>query len=187
MNHVCKQDWIDRHHWWQVRADRTAGTQLCRQKVWRGLRNFMNKDRSDHYSIELLSKWGVEKGTWKCLMFPPWRVGMTCVQPDQHWTHFKTKYERLPRDRVEHIWGLPELKLKPLWPVFNQRSFLECAVRFSALVKVSTNGSLPVSPENKLYKFQPKGDDPIPSHGGCCREESVLCQLHIGHTFLTHF
>ena len=38
-------------------------------------------------------------------------------------------------------------------------------------------------PENKLYKIQPRVDDPIPSHGGCCCEESVLCCLHIGHTF----
>ena len=39
-------------------------------------------------------------------------------------------------------------------------------------------------PGNKLYKIQPKVDDPIPSHGSCCREETVLCRLHIGHTFL---
>ena len=39
----------------------------------------------------------------------------------------------------------------------------------------------------KLYKIQPKVDDPIPSHGRCRREETVLCRLHIGHTFLTHF
>ena len=26
-------------------------------------------------------------------------------------------------------------------------------------------------PENKLYKIQPKMDDPIPSHGRCRREE----------------
>ena len=38
-------------------------------------------------------------------------------------------------------------------------------------------------PENKLYKIQPKVDDPIPSHGRCRREETVLCRLHIGHTF----
>ena len=42
-------------------------------------------------------------------------------------------------------------------------------------------------PENKLYKIQPKVDDPIPSHGRCRCEETVLCRLHIGHTFLTHF
>ena len=42
-------------------------------------------------------------------------------------------------------------------------------------------------PGNKLYKIQPKVDDPIPSHGRCRREETVLCRQHIGHTFLTHF
>ena len=39
-------------------------------------------------------------------------------------------------------------------------------------------------PENKLYKIQPKVDDPIPSHGRNRREETILCRLHIGHTFL---
>ena len=38
-------------------------------------------------------------------------------------------------------------------------------------------------PGNKLYKSQPKVDDPIPSHGRCRREETILCRLHIGHTF----
>ena len=42
-------------------------------------------------------------------------------------------------------------------------------------------------PENKLYKIQPKMDDPIQSHGRCRREEGVLCRLHIGHSFYTHF
>ena len=42
-------------------------------------------------------------------------------------------------------------------------------------------------PENRLYKIQPKVYDPMPSHGRCSREETALCQLHIGHTFLTHF
>ena len=42
-------------------------------------------------------------------------------------------------------------------------------------------------PEKKLYKIQPKVDDPIPSHGRCRCEETILCQLHIGHTFLTYF
>ena len=39
-------------------------------------------------------------------------------------------------------------------------------------------------PENKLFKIQPKADDPIPSHGHCCREKTVLRWLDIGHTFL---
>ena len=39
-------------------------------------------------------------------------------------------------------------------------------------------------PENKLYKIQPKVDDPIPSYGRCRREETILCRLHTGHTFL---
>ena len=44
-------------------------------------------------------------------------------------------------------------------------------------------------PENKLCKIQPKVDDPILSHGRCRREETILCRLHIGHTFFfkTHF
>ena len=42
-------------------------------------------------------------------------------------------------------------------------------------------------PENKLYKVQPKVDDHIPSRGRNRREETILCRLHIGHAFLTHF
>ena len=38
-------------------------------------------------------------------------------------------------------------------------------------------------PGSKLYKIQPKMDDPIPSHGRCRHEEAILCRLHIGHTF----
>ena len=38
-------------------------------------------------------------------------------------------------------------------------------------------------PGSKLYKIQPKVDDPIPSHGRCRHEEAILCRLHIGHTF----
>ena len=41
--------------------------------------------------------------------------------------------------------------------------------------------------ENKLYKIQRKVDGPIPSHGRNRREETILCRLHVGHTFLTHF
>ena len=35
-------------------------------------------------------------------------------------------------------------------------------------------------PENKLFKIQPKVDDPILSHGRCCLEESVLCGWLVG-------
>ena len=35
----------------------------------------------------------------------------------------------------------------------------------------------------KMYKLQPREDDPIPSHGRCRREESVLCRRQICHTF----
>ena len=38
-------------------------------------------------------------------------------------------------------------------------------------------------PGNKLYKIQPKVDDPIPCHGRCRHEETILCRLHTGHTF----
>ena len=41
--------------------------------------------------------------------------------------------------------------------------------------------------ENKLYKIQTEVDDPIPSHGRNRREETILCRLHIGHTFLKSF
>ena len=37
--------------------------------------------------------------------------------------------------------------------------------------------------ENQLYKIQLNVDGPIPSHGRCRSEETVLSQLHIGLTF----
>ena len=42
-------------------------------------------------------------------------------------------------------------------------------------------------PENMLYKTEPKLDNPIPSHGRYRLEQSVLCRLHVGHAFKTHF
>ena len=35
--------------------------------------------------------------------------------------------------------------------------------------------------------IQPKVNDLLPSQGRCCREESIVCRLHNGHTFLSHF
>ena len=45
-------------------------------------------------------------------------------------------------------------------------------------------------PGNKLYKIQPKVDDPVPSHGRCRHEERVLCSAdyiksHILNSFLS--
>ena len=52
------------------RADRLASTaniasglQLGRAEVLRGLRNFLNTDRSEHHSIDRLKERGVEKGS----------------------------------------------------------------------------------------------------------------------------
>ena len=39
-------------------------------------------------------------------------------------------------------------------------------------------------PGNKLYKIQPKVDDPIPSHGRCRREETIVYRLH---SYWSHF
>ena len=49
------------------------------------------------------------------------------------------------------------------------------------IVFASVSGHVGIR-ENKLYKIQPKVDDPIPPHGRCHCEETVLCRLHIGHT-----
>ena len=65
--------------------------------------------------------------------------------------------------------------------------YSDCKVLTNVYVKKLWQTEWESYPENKLYKIQPKVDDPIPSHGRCRREETVLCRLHIGHTFLTHF
>ena len=44
-------------------ADITAGLQLGRAEVLRGLRNFLNMDRPEHHSIDRLVERGVEKGS----------------------------------------------------------------------------------------------------------------------------
>ena len=44
-------------------ADFTAGLQLGRVEVLRGLRNFLNLDRLEHHSIDCLKERGVEKGS----------------------------------------------------------------------------------------------------------------------------
>ena len=44
-------------------ADTTSGLQLGRAEVLRGLRNFLNMDRPEHYSIDRLKERGVEKGS----------------------------------------------------------------------------------------------------------------------------
>ena len=43
-------------------ADIMSGLQLGRAEVLRGLRNFLNKDRPEHHSIDHLKERGVEKG-----------------------------------------------------------------------------------------------------------------------------
>ena len=44
-------------------ADITSGLQLGRVEVVRGLRDFLNMDRPEHYSIDRLNERGVEKGS----------------------------------------------------------------------------------------------------------------------------
>ena len=44
-------------------ADITSGLQLGRAEVLRGLRNFLNIDRPEHYSIDHLKERGVETGS----------------------------------------------------------------------------------------------------------------------------
>ena len=40
--------------------------------------------------------------------------------------------------------------------------------------------------DNKLFQIRPDLKVFLPSVSGCRKEESVLCRLHTGHTFLTH-
>ena len=49
--------------------DNISGLQLGRAEVLRGLRNFLNRDRPEHDSIDRLKERGVEKGN-----IPPSKV-----------------------------------------------------------------------------------------------------------------
>ena len=44
-------------------AEITSALQLGRAEVLRGLRNFLNRDRPEHHSIDRLKDRGVEKGS----------------------------------------------------------------------------------------------------------------------------
>ena len=49
--------------WQAQQISQISGLQLGRAEVFRGLRNFLTMDRSEHHSIDQLKERGVEKGS----------------------------------------------------------------------------------------------------------------------------
>ena len=64
--------------------------QLGRAEVLRGLRNFLNMDRSKDHSINRLKERGVEKGSGRHSTLRG--RGTICVQPDKHGQCFEDNF-----------------------------------------------------------------------------------------------
>ena len=83
----------------------TSGLQLGRAEVLRGLRNFLNMDRSEHYSTDRLKERGVEKGSGRHStlqgrqrsVFNQANIG----------TVSRATLRRLLRDGAERVWAFP--------------------------------------------------------------------------------
>ena len=93
-------------------ADITAGLQLGRAEVLRGLRNFLKMDRLKHHSIDCLKDRGVEKrsGRYSNLrgqersVFNQTNIG----------TVSRATFGRLLRDGAECVWAFPSVMI-PSW------------------------------------------------------------------------
>ena len=86
-------------------ADITPGLQLGRAEVFRGLRNFLNRDRPEHHSTDRLKERGVEKGSGRHStlhgrersVFNLANVG----------TVSRATLGKLLRDGTERVWAFP--------------------------------------------------------------------------------
>ena len=90
-------------------ADITSGLQLGRAEVLQGLRNFLNRDRPEHHSIDRLKKRGVEKGNGRLStlqgrersVFNQTNIGIVS----------RATLGTLLRNGVEHVWAFPSTML----------------------------------------------------------------------------
>ena len=86
-------------------ADSTSVLQLGRAEVLRGLRNFLNKDRPEHHSIDRLKERGVEKGSGR-------HSGLrgrerSVWNQTNIGTVSRATLGRLLKDGVERVWAFP--------------------------------------------------------------------------------
>ena len=100
--------WARRSQWeWRLvsTADITSGLQLGRADVLRGLRNFLNMDRPQHHSTDLLKERGVEKGSGR----------HSTLQGRERSVFSQTNIDtvsrailgRMLRDGVQRLWAFP--------------------------------------------------------------------------------
>ena len=78
---------------------------LCRTEVLRGLRNFLNMDRSEHHSTDRLKKRGVQKGSGRHST-PQGRERSVFNQANIG-TVSRATLGRPLRDGVERVWTFP--------------------------------------------------------------------------------
>ena len=86
-------------------ADITAGLQLGRAEVLRGLRNFLNTDKPKHHSIDRLKERGVEKGSGRHSTLQS-RERSVFNQANIG-TVSRATLGRLLRDGAERVWAFP--------------------------------------------------------------------------------
>ena len=97
-------------------ADITSGLQLGRAEVLRGLGNFLNTDKPEHYSIDRLKERGVEKGNDRHSILKGRERSV--FNQTNIGTALRATLGRLLRDGADRVWAFRvlrchlELKLK---------------------------------------------------------------------------
>ena len=86
-------------------ADITSGLQLGRAEVLRGLRNFLNMDKPEHHSMDLVKERRVEKGSGRHSTLQG-RERSVFNQTNTG-TVSRATLGRLLRDGAERVWAFP--------------------------------------------------------------------------------
>ena len=79
-------------------VDITSGLQLGRAEVLRGLRNFLDKDRPENHSTDLLKE---------AAYIPPSEIGNDLCSTRQNGAVSRVTLGRLPRDGAERVRAFP--------------------------------------------------------------------------------
>ena len=95
----------ERAHGLASTANITSDLQLCRAEVLRGLRNFLDMDRSEHHSINRLKTRGVENSSDRCCTLRGRKK--TVFNQTNISTVSRAKLVRRLRHRVERVWAFP--------------------------------------------------------------------------------
>ena len=110
------------------RADRLASTEnitsgllLGRAEVLRGLRNFLNMDRSENHGIDLLKERGVEKGSGRHSILQG-RERSVFNQANTG-TDSRATLGRLLRNGAERVWAFPSATMSSVINSANKIKF----------------------------------------------------------------